>query len=136
MIVENRATHAAFMRANLDIAAAHAWQGWLTHGPCAIVVLSAYAREGTTWEDGMTPGVVLSAAMLREVDDTAEVLRLLDEYDPRRELVFVFLREDDSLSAYRVQPPLAPPQAYAELGGQLSDFRLTRAEFDALRRQP
>ena len=134
MIVENRATHAAFMQANLDVAAASCWAGWLAHnGPCAVLVVTAWGDLRTPWEAGLTPVVLAPVRDLLAAEEDAELARVLGAYDPQREVVFVFLRTDGGLSAYRVQPHLAPPQAYAELGGQLSDFRLTRREFDALR---
>ena len=136
MVIENRDTHAAFMQANLDVAAASGWAGWLQHNaPCAVLVVTAWGDLRVPWEAGTTPVMLTPVSDLLALADEPDLARVLQAYDPQREVAFVFLRADGGTSAYRVQPRLAPPQAFAEMGGQLSDFRLTRREFDALRRR-
>jgi len=132
-LIENRATHAAFIRANLDVAAAWSWRCYLEQGRCAFVVVSEWGEARIPWHAGTTPGMLAPATDLLAALDDPDLARLLDEYDPQREVVFVFLRTDGGMSAYRVLTDPAPPQAFVELGGQLREFRLTRREFAKFR---
>lgn len=132
-MIENRATHAAFIRANLDVAAACAWSCYLEQGRCAFVVVSEWGQARIPWQAGTTPGMLAPAGDLLAVLDDPDLARLLDEYDPQRDVVFVFLRTDGGMSAYRVLTDPPRPQAFVELGGQLREFRLTRQELAEFR---
>jgi hypothetical protein len=55
------------------------------------------------------------------VTGDADVKRMVKDYNPRLEVVFVFLRVDGGVSSYRLhirnQP--SPPEAYEELKREL-----------------
>jgi hypothetical protein len=69
---------------------------------------------------GETPGAYVPYRVVRAAGDDG-VQRMVKEYDPRLEAVFVFLRQDGGVSSYRLhirnQP--APPEAYETLKREL-----------------
>ena len=83
----------------------------------AVQVVTEWGDLRVPWEAGTTPVMLAPVSDLVALADEPDLARVLRAYDPQREVALVFLRADGGTSAYRVQPRLAPPQAYAELSG-------------------
>jgi len=70
-----------------------------------------------------TPGYYVSGRRVREqgIGWPAEEAAMVAQYDPEREVVFIFLREDGGMSSYRGHAPgrLTPPQAYERYKDEL-----------------
>ena len=132
---ESRESHLAFIRQNIDIAAAVAWQGYQDKGRCAMLIVTRWGDNRQPWTAGITPACVLSRKrVLRILDDAnplarSDLARLLREYDSQQEVAFTFFRLDGGVSSYRVaSPKFTPPEAYEAMKGQMADFVLTEAE--------
>lgn len=77
---------------------------------------NAYASEGrsalvvdlTTLLGTGHPFLYSPKADIAEHTDT-DALRMVNQYNPQRELVIILLKSDDRSSTYRVQSPLARP---------------------------
>jgi hypothetical protein len=116
---ESRESHIEFIRINWPIAAAFAWQQYRQQGRGCIVIDVAQAKDPPPGEShlfGETLGAYIPYKIVRVTGD-ADVKRMVKKYNPRLEVVFVFLREDGGVSSYRLyihnQP--SPPEAYEEL---------------------
>ncbi len=120
---ESRESHLEFIRINWPVAAAFAWQQYRTQGRGCIVFDVAKAKEPPPGEShlfGETFGAYIPYKVVRTAED-ADVKRMVEEYNPRREVVFVFLRTDGGVSSYRlhIQNQPSPPKAYKTLKREL-----------------
>ena len=120
---ESRESHVEFIRINWPMAAAFAWQQYRKQGRGCLVVDVAKAQDPPPGEShlfGETPGAYVPYKVARITGDD-DVKRMIKEYNPRQEVVFVFLRKDGGVSSYRLhiryQP--SPPEAYDELKREL-----------------
>lgn len=120
---ESRESHLEFIRINWPVAAAIAWQQYRQQGRGCIVIDVTQAKEPPPGEShlfGETPGRYVPYKVVRASDD-ADVQRMVKSYNPRQEVVFVFLRTDGGVSSYRLhihgQP--SPPEAYEMLKREL-----------------
>jgi len=132
-MVEDPQIHKQFILVNWEPAAAIAWQEYQRQGRGAIMVVSEWGKVRDPWRVGETPGAYVSEKNVKEWSvawPNEDVERMVKAYDPRREVVFVFLRLDGGVSSYRISIPyLLPPEAYEQMKGQLRDWTLTRDEF-------
>ena len=113
---ESRESHLEFIRINWPVAAAVAWQQYRQQGRGCIVFDVSQAQEppsGESYLFGETPGRYLSYKAIRASSDD-DVMRMVQKYNPRTEVVFVFLRTDGGVSSYRlhIQGQPSPPEAY------------------------
>jgi hypothetical protein len=120
---ESRESHLAFIQLNWPIAAAAAWQQYRRQGRGCIVFDVAEAQEPPPGEShlfGETPGRYVPYKVVRASGD-ADVERMVKKYNPRREVVFVFLRRDGGVSSYQlsIQGQPSPPEAYEALKREL-----------------
>lgn len=72
----------------------------------------------------MTPGYYVADGQIQQIGigwPIPEATRVVQQYDPEREVVFIFLREDGGISSYRIKVPgaLTPPEAYAQYQAEL-----------------
>ena len=102
-----KAQHLAYIDKYWDTIAAFAWQEFITHGRGALVV-----ENGHEPEDDDTVFVPLT--MLTDSPVVHEYAALVQNYDPRREVVIIFLSPPCSVSAYTgtLVGRNSPPQAY------------------------
>ena len=120
---ESRESHVEFIRINWPVAAAFAWQQYRKQGRGCMVVDVAKAEDpppGASHLFGETSGAYVPYRVVRVTGD-ADVKRMVKEYNPRQEVVFVFLRKDGGVSSYRLQMrnQPSPPEAYEELKREL-----------------
>jgi hypothetical protein len=120
---ESRESHLEFIRINWPVVAAFAWQQYRRQGRGCMVIDVAKAKDPPPGEShlfGETPGAYVPYRVVRATGDE-DVQRMVREYDPRLEVVFVFLRQDGGVSSYRLhirnQP--TPPEAYETLKREL-----------------
>ncbi len=120
---ESRESHLEFIRINWPVAAAFAWQQYREQGRGCIVIDVTKAKDPPLGEShlfGEILGAYVPYPIVRVTGD-ADVKRMVRDYDPRLEVVFVFLRVDGGVSSYRLhirnQP--SPPEAYEELKREL-----------------
>jgi hypothetical protein len=120
---ESRESHIEFIRINWPVAAAFARQQYRSQGRGCIVIDVTKAKDappGASHLFGETMGAYIPYKVVRVTGD-ADVKRMVKDYDPRVEVVFVFLRVDGGVSSYRLhirnQP--SPPEAYEELKHEL-----------------
>ena len=116
---ESRESHAEFIRINWPVAAAFAWQQYQKQGRGCLVVDVTKSKEPPQGEShlfGESFGAYVPYRTVRATGDP-DVKRMVKEYDPTKEVVFVFLRLDGGVSSYRLhirnQP--SPPEAYEAL---------------------
>lgn len=128
---ESRESHCAFIMLNWDLAAAAAWQGYVKHGRGAIVIDVNWAKDpppGMPYYFGSTQAAYVSQRMVkRQLDgwDWPDFERMVRQYDPNTEVVFMFLRTDGGSSGYRVKTAPGrptPPRAFALHRGALGDL--------------
>ena len=132
---ESRESHTAFIVLNWDLAAAAAWKGYLKQGRGAMVIDVNRAKDpppGTPYYFGETPGAFISQRMARRLGggwDWPDFERMVRQYDPNTEVVFMFLRADGGSSGYRVNLPgrMTPPAAYAARRGEIGDLGMERS---------
>ena len=120
---ESRESHAEFIRINWPTAAAFAWQQYRNQGRGCIVIDVTKAQDPPPGEShlfGETPGAYVPYKVVRVTGDD-DVKRMVKEYNPRQEVVFVFLRMDGGVSSYRlkIRNQSSPPEAYEELKREL-----------------
>jgi hypothetical protein len=120
---ESRESHLEFIRINWPVAAAFAWQQYRRQGRGCIVFDVARAKDPPPGEPhlfGETPGAYVPYRVVRAANDD-DVKRMVKEYDPRLEVVFVFLRQDGGVSGYRLRTrnQQTPPEAYETLEREL-----------------
>jgi hypothetical protein len=120
---ESRESHMEFIRINWPVAAAFAWKQYRSQGRGCIVIDVAKAKDappGASHLFGETMGAYIPYKVVRVTGD-ADVKRMVKDYDPRVEVIFVFLRVDGGVSSYRLhirnQP--SPPEAYEDLKHEL-----------------
>lgn len=121
--LESRESHLEFIRINWPVAAAFAWQQYRKQGRGCIVFDVAKAQDPPPGEPhlfGETPGAYVPYKVVRAAGDE-DVKRMVREYDPRRQVVFVFLRQDGGVSSYslHIRNQQTPPEAYEELKREL-----------------
>lgn len=116
---ESRESHAEFIRTNWPVAAAFAWQQYQKQGRGCLVIDVTKAKDpppGESYLLGETYAAYMPYRGVRATGDP-DVKRMVKEYDPSKEVVFVFLRWDGGMSGYRLhirnQP--SPPEAYEQL---------------------
>lgn len=108
--------HVTLIRAQWRDFAAFAWEKYSNEGRGAVVIdIRNASRSGvdlhvpTFWvADGSDR---LSA---RGGWPNEEIAELIKEYDPRLDVVFLFLRLDGDVYHYNVSDDLTPPEAFAE----------------------
>ena len=108
----------AYLEQYWDMIAAIAWKEFKVHGRGAVLVENA----GQPKEQS----IYLPLKMLAGNPLGHEYAALVREYDPRREVVVIFMRPPCSVSVYNgaMSGRETPPQAYARLNKQLfSDHR-------------
>jgi hypothetical protein len=120
---ESRESHLEFIRINWPVAAAFAWQQYRRQGRGCIVIDVAKAKEPPPGEShlfGETPDAYVPYRVVRAAGD-GDVKRMVKEYDPCLEVVFVFLRQDGGASSYRlhIRSQQTPPEAHEELKREL-----------------
>ena len=120
---ESQESHAEFTRINWPAAAAFAWQQYREQGRGCLVIDAAKAKDPPPGEShlfGETPGAYVPYRVVRATGDD-DVKRMVKEYDPRLEVVFVLLRQDGGASSYRlhIRNRETPPEAYEELKREL-----------------
>lgn len=113
---ESRESHAEFIKINWPVAAAFAWQQYQKQGRGCLVVDVAESKDpprGESYLFGESQAAYVPYRGVRATGDP-DVKRMVKEYDPAREVVFVFLRLDKGMSRYRVRIPNqpSPPEAY------------------------
>ena len=126
---ESRESHLSFVLLNWEMAAAFAWKGYLENGRGVVainVLQSKEAPPGMPYYFGKSTGYYISTQGMKQVGkgwDWEDAERIITQYNPEAEVVFVFLRIDEGSSVYRVRVPpgrITPPESYvihrAELG--------------------
>jgi hypothetical protein len=120
---ESRESHVEFIRLNWPVAAAFVWQQYQKQGRGCLVIDVATVKDPPPGEShlfGETTGAYVPYKVVRVTGD-ADVKRMVKEYNPHHEVVFVFLRGDGGMSSYRLslrnQP--SPPEAYETLKREL-----------------
>ena len=120
---ESRESHAEFIRTNWPVAAAFAWQQYQKQGRGCLVIDVTKSKDpppGASYLLGESFAAYVPYRGVRATGDP-DVKRMVKEYDPAREVVFMFLRLDGGMSSYRVhirnQP--SPPEAYEQLKREL-----------------
>jgi hypothetical protein len=106
--------HLSFMRSQWPEFAAFAWEKYLSEGRGAVVIdLKRASKNGTRFQ---VPTFYLADGSERlrarggwPSDEVAQVIR---EYDPERDVVFIFLRLDGDAFHYDVSDEITPPKAY------------------------
>jgi hypothetical protein len=99
-----------YIRRNWLVLAAEAWRRFLEHGRGAIVIdlvvgMAPVACYRTRLSD------MLSAAW-----PSTQIARQIRHYDPRNEAIFLVLRDDATITTYRLAGQgLSPPEAYERL---------------------
>src|ERR1017187_7442919 len=76
-----------------EVLAAIAWNEFQTHGRGGVIVFGSFEGPG---DDVYMPLEVMQADPL-----LSDFARFAEEYDPDREVVVIFLRPPDSVTAYR-----------------------------------
>ena len=106
--------HLAFMRSQWREFAAFAWEKYLSEGRGAVVIdLKRASKSGARLQ---VPTFYLADGSERlrvrggwPSDEVAQVIR---EYDPERDVVFIFLRLDGDAFHYDASDEITPPKAY------------------------
>ena len=133
---ESRESHGAFIMLNWELAAAAAWQGYVKHGRGAIVIDVNRAKDpppGMPYYFGTSQAAYVSQRMIKRQPgdwDWPDFERMVRQYDPNTEVVFMFLRTDGGSSGYRVGTAPGrptPPRAFALHRGELGDMGQERA---------
>jgi len=81
------------------------WQQYRNQGRGCLVIDVTKAQDPPPGEShlfGETPGAYVPYKVVRITGD-GDVKRMVKEYNPRQEVVFVFLRKDGGVSSYRLQ---------------------------------
>ena len=99
-----------YIRHNWLLLAAEAWRGFREHGRGAILI---------DLNHGMAP-VACYRTRLSDVLSSAwpsvRIARQIRHYNPRREAIFLVLRDDDTITTYRLAGRgMSPPDAYERL---------------------
>jgi hypothetical protein len=126
---ESRQSHVEFIRVNLELMLAVAWNGYESEGRGAIVIdvnLSKTSQIGTNpyqhWLNSESYGSYLSLATAKRIATESgypspfqgEEKRQINEYKPEKQVVVCFIRSDGGFSSYVVAHPfLTAKQAYA-----------------------
>lgn len=116
---ESRESHAEFIKINWPVAAAFAWQQYQKQGRGCLVVDVAQSKDpprGASYLFGESQAAYVPYRGVRMTGDP-DVKRMVKEYDPTKEVIFVFLRLDGGMSSYRVSIPNqpSPREAYEQL---------------------
>jgi hypothetical protein len=106
--------HLSFMRSQWRELAAFAWEKYQSEGRGAVVIdLKRASKNGTRFQ---VPTYYLAeeSERLRErggwpSEEVAEVIR---DYDPRQDVVFIFLRLKGEAVHYNASDEMTPPKAY------------------------
>jgi hypothetical protein len=106
--------HLSFMRSQWREFAAFAWEKYQSEGRGAVVIdLKRASKNGKRFQ---VPTYYLAEGTerLRErggwpSDEVAEVIR---DYDPRQDVVFIFLRLSGEAFHYNASDEMTPPKAY------------------------
>lgn len=120
---ESRESHAEFIRTNWPVAAAFAWQQYQKQGRGCLVVDVTKSKDpppGESYLFGESQAAYVPYQGVRATGDL-DVKRMVKEYDPAKEVVFVLLRLDGGVSSCRVHIPNqpSPPEAYEQLKREL-----------------
>jgi hypothetical protein len=126
---ESRQSHVEFIRVNLELMLAVAWNGYESEGRGAIIIdanLSKQSQIGITpyqrWLNSESYGSYLSLATAEQIAAKsgypnpfqAEQKRQIDQYKPETQVVICFIRSDRGFSSYVIAHPfLTAKQAYA-----------------------
>lgn len=116
---ESRESQAEFIRINWSVAAAFAWQQHQKQGRGCLVVDVTKSKDpprGESYLFGKSQAAYVPYQGVRATGDP-DVKRMVKEYDPAKEVVFVLLRLDGGVSSYRAHIPNqpSPPEAYEQL---------------------
>ena len=106
--------HQTLIRLQWRDFAAFAWQQYSTRGRGAVIVdLKRAAAEGASTSQIPTYYVAESTEQLNKRGGwpNAEIEELIREYDPRQDVVFLFIRVDGEVFHYNVSDEITPPDA-------------------------
>ncbi|HWP45115.1 MAG TPA: hypothetical protein VNO14_17875 [Blastocatellia bacterium] len=106
--------HQRLLKAEWRELAAFAWNKYLSEGRGAVIINLRRGRESGTGVQIPTSYVAEGSSRLAKLggwpgDEIAEIVR---QYDPRQEVVFIFMRLDGDVFHYLVSDELTPPQAH------------------------
>ena len=126
---ESRQSHVEFIRVNLELMLAVAWNGYESEGRGAIIIdvsLSKASQIGINtyqhWLNSESYGSYLSLATAKRIATESgcpnpfqgEEKRQINEYKPDTQVVVCFIRSDGGFSSYVIAHPiLTAKQAYA-----------------------
>jgi len=126
---ESRQSHLEFIRVNLELLLAVAWNGYESEGRGAIVIdvsLSKASQIGINpyqrWLNSESYGSYLSLTTVKRIATESgypnpfqgEEKRQINEYKPEKQVVVCFIRSDGGFSSYVIAHPfLTAKQAYA-----------------------
>jgi hypothetical protein len=106
--------HQTLIRMQWRDFAAFAWQQYSARGRGAVVVdLKRAAAEASSSSQIPTYYVAESSEQLAKRGGwpSEEIHELIHDYDPRQDVVFLFIRVDGEVFHYNVSDELTPPEA-------------------------